>query len=205
MKKYSELDLLNRAVVGNTGQLINRLFESKYVRLSIRVPAYDLKRGQILVGTINDYIENENMELFTIEKLFVLLFEDFLKQVERGMDLDTLASVIKSKLEEQNPEEVEVIITNKQTNSGYGVFDIEELLNDSRKKRNKNPMVDIQIRILRKYCLRTEVLLHDLNELFPEVSLQVEDLIALRYRDVIKRVKEGRYEILQNIVRNVLG
>jgi hypothetical protein len=202
VRKFSRLDLLNNAVVGNAGEIINRLFESKYVRLDITVPLYDLKRATVFVGTVNDLIEDETDDLFTVEKFIVLLYEDFLKQIEKGMDLDTLAEAIDRKLKEQQQPEMKIHHYVESPSREIVLDDVRRHLKS--KKQNRNQMTSISFRILKKYVLRGEVLLHDLNEIYPKFQLDVEDLIALRFRDVMKQIKVGDYRILNNIVQNLI-
>lgn len=201
MKKYSRFDLLNNAIIGNTGQVINRLFESKYARLTIPIPVYDLKRAAVFVGTVNELIEEETDELFSIEKLIVLLYEDFLKQIDRGMDIDTLASAIEHKISEFRKVEMKVSHYLEQEPGDINLDDFKRHL--KKQKKNDIPFTYFSFRILKKYVLKGEVLLHDLNDVYPSIRLDVEELIALRFRDVMSQIKAGNYQILANIVQRL--
>ena len=48
--------------------------------------------------------------------------------------------------------------------------------------------------------LRGEVLLHDLQELYPALQLNVEEFLTLRFKDIMSQIKSGNYQILKNIV-----
>jgi hypothetical protein len=192
---------LNNAVVGNNGQVINRLFESKSIRLTISLPVYDLKRAAVFVGTVNELIEDETDKLFTIEQLISILYEDFLRQVEQGMDLDTLAEAIERKMNEFKKAEMKVYHYLSDVQDDLKLNDLKRQFKE--KKQVHNEQTYFQFRILKKYVLKGEVILHDLNELYPRIQLSVEELIALRFKDVMKQIKAGDYRILTNIVRKL--
>ncbi|MDX8367158.1 hypothetical protein [Cytobacillus sp. IB215665] len=200
MKKFSRIDLLNNSVVGNTGEIFNRLFESKYVRLEIYLPTYDLKRAQVFVMTVNDLIEDEVDEIFTVEKLIVLLYKDFLRQVEMGMDIHKLAKILESKIMERNDNDV-AINHYLETKEGISMDDINRQI--QKRKQRKNAFSFLTLRVLKKFVLKGEVLLHDLNELHPSIHLSVEELIAIRFKDVMSKIKAGDYTILSNIVSSL--
>jgi hypothetical protein len=197
VQKYSRLDLLNNAVVNHTGGLINRLFESKHTRLSIKVPLYDLKRAKVFVGTINEIIEDEVDGVFTLEELVCTFYLDFLRQIDRGMNLDTLAKWIKSVQKEQGNEGLSInhyLEEEKELN-------IEDLKKQfKRKSTKKKETTYISVRIEKQHVLRGEVFLHDLHELHPDLHLDVEEFLSLRFKDIMGQIKLGDYQILKNIV-----
>ncbi|MDP4084699.1 MAG: hypothetical protein Q8934_08810 [Bacillota bacterium] len=201
MKRYSRFDLLNNAIVGSTGQVINRIFESKEVKLTISVPEYDLKRASVFVGTINELIEDEVDELFTIEDLIVLLYKDLLRQIDIGMNLDTFARAIESKLNDFEKTNVKVHHYLKNLEENISLDEIRQQM--KQKKQVQNQEVYFSFRILKKYVLKGEVLLHDLNELYPKIHLNVEELIALRFKDIMREIKAGDYKILANIIQTL--
>ncbi|QVY63969.1 hypothetical protein [Cytobacillus gottheilii] len=197
MKKYSRLNLLSNAVLDNTGEIINRIFESKYARLEIEIPTSDLKRAQVFVNTVNELIEDEVDEYFTVDKLIVLLYRDFLRQVDQGMDLETLANAIRAKM---------AALENKTLKVKHYLALEEDMDLDSLKQRVKAQKKKrmsysvVTFKVYKQSVLRGELLLHDLAELHPDLEMTVEDLIALRLRDVLKEIKKGDYNILANVV-----
>jgi hypothetical protein len=196
MKKFSRLNLLNNAVMDNTGGLIHRLFESNYARLDIKVSLYDLKRAQVFVGTVNDIVEEELDTLFTLERLANLFYVDFLRQIDRGMNMDTLAKWIRSL---QEPEDSDISINHYLQDTSE--LNIDELKRHLKKKNaRKEEDTFISVKMKKQLVLRGEVLLHDLHELHPDLQLDVEEFLELRFKDIMKQVKSGDYTILKNIV-----
>ncbi len=183
-----------------TGDIINRMFDSKYARLDIWVPQYDLKRAQVFVSTVNDLVDDENIELFTIDKLIILLYEDFLRQIDYGMTLETLGNAIRNKLNELEEGNIKVTHYHDKQENKIELNDIVRHLNQKKENQRVNQERLISFRILKKYVLKGEVLLHDLSELHPDIQLTVEELICLRFRDVLNQIKKGDYSILANIV-----
>lgn len=202
MKKFSRFDLLNNVVLSPTGDIINRMFDSKYARLDIWVPQYDLKRAQVFVSTVNDLLDNEDedIELFSIDKFIILLYEDFLRQIDYGMTLETLGNAIRNKLNELEVRNIKVTHYHDNQENKIELNDIVRHMNQKKEIQRMNQERLISFRILKKYVLRGEVLLHDLSELHPDIHLTVEELICLRFRDVLNQIKKGDYSILANIV-----
>lgn len=197
MRKYSRLDLLNNAAIDHRGSLMHRLFESRYARLTITVPLYDLKRAKVFVGTINEIIADETDDIYTVEDLLNLLFLDFLRQIDRGMNLDTLAKWINSVKKEENGTELSInhyLDEKKEIN-------IEDLRHHFKRKNTmKEDSANISVKIEKQHVLKGEVLLHDLQELYPDIQLDVEEFLTLRFKDIVAQIKCGNYQILKNIV-----
>ncbi|MCP3742793.1 hypothetical protein [Rossellomorea sp. BNER] len=195
MRKFSRLDLLNNAVLDHAGGLIHRLFDSNHARLYIKTSLYDLKRAQVFVGTINEIVADETDKIFTLEKLLSIFYLDFLRQVDRGMNFDTLARWIRSVQEEENEVELSInhyLEEKKEVN-------IEELKQHFKRTR-KEEFTFINVKLDKHHVLRGEVLLHDLHEIHPDLQLDVEEFLSLRFRDIMKQVKAGEFQILKNIV-----
>jgi hypothetical protein len=197
MRKFSRLDLLNNAVIDHAGDLIHRLFESKHARLNIKVPLYDLKRAQVFVGTINEIIEDEVDDLFTLEELLYTFYLDFLRQIDRGMNLDTLAKWIRSIQEDEVDDDISI----NHYLGGKNEMNIEDLKQHfKRRNTKKEEYTFISVKIEKQHVLRGETLLHDLHEIHPDLQLDVEEFLTLRFRDIMKQVKAGEFQILKNIV-----
>lgn len=206
MKKFSQLNLINNAVVSGTGEIINRFFESKYVTLYIQVPRYTYLRGKILVSDINELLDEE-IKAFTLEELFQLLYEDLLKQMAYGdllrnnnkqgsFDLETMASFFMNKKEEffihQSQPEHALIQENAFT------FKLEE-----RIISKKVDIVEFPLRLFKKIALRGEVFLYDMAEVYPGFDLTLEESLAIHYCHVMKSVKQGNHDILRRILINI--
>lgn len=202
MKKYSRFDLLSSSIMDNSGGLIHRLFDSRYARLNVKVTKHHLKRAQVFVGTINEIIEDETDVILTVEKLTEMLYVDFLRSVNGGTTLEMLAKWIRSvQVEEHQEQELSIhhYLSEKKE------LDIEAL---KRQVKNRGRKVAdytyISVKIEKHQVLKGEVLLHDLNEIYPDMQLDVEEFLELRFKDIILQIKSGNYEILKNIVERIL-
>lgn len=220
MKKFSQFDLIKSAVVTGTGSVMGKLFESKYVELEIKVRKNSLLRGKILVSDVNDALEREyeddpntRFKYFTIEKLFNLLYTDFIRQIQRGsysyvengrkrekvIDQSTIAQSLLVQIKKLREENSEPVNTMRRVRDNHYVFEDIRM----KKKQRDNPILMYPIKILKSLALRGEVFLNDIYEQYPEVDLTVEDLISLRFEDVIRQIKSGNYDILHAIVKSV--
>ena len=202
MKKYSRFDLMSSAVMDNAGGLIHRLFESRYARLNIKVSLYHLKRAQVFVGTINEIVEGETDMVVTVEMLMEMLYKDFLRSIDGSTTLEMLSKWIRSVRVDDNSELDLSIHHYLNESQDLNVEDIKRQLKNRHKKREE--FTYISVKIDKQHILKGEVLLHDLNELYPDLQLDVEEFLSLRFKDIILQIKAGNYEILKNIVDLVL-
>lgn len=206
MKKFSQLNLINNAVVSGTGEIINRMFESKYDTLYIQVPRYDYLRGKVLVSDINDLL-NDEIKTFTLGELFQLLYEDLLKQMAYGdllrnnnkqgsFDLETMASFFMNKKEEFfiNQSQTEHALVQETAS----IFKLEEKVISK-----KVDIVEFPLRLIKKIALRGEVFLYDMAEVCPGFDLTLEESLAIHYCHVMKNVKQGNHDILRRILINL--
>lgn len=202
MKKYSRFDLMSSAVMDNAGGIIHRLFDSRYARLNIKVSTYHLKRAQVFVGTINEIVEDETDMILTVEMLTEMLYKDFLRSIDGGTTLDMLSKWIRSVRMDDNKKQDLSIHHYLSEGKDLNIADIKSQLKIRHKI--KEDFTYISVKIDKQHILKGEVLLHDLNEEYPDLVLDVEEFLSLRFKDIILQVKSGNYEILKNIVDLVL-
>ncbi|NMH67305.1 hypothetical protein HF072_00610 [Bacillus sp. RO3] len=202
MKKYSRFDLMSSAVMDNAGGLINRLFESRHARLNIKVSTYHLKRAQVFVGTINEIVEDETDMVLTVELLTEMLYKDFLRSIDEGTTLDMLSKWIRSISVDESQEQHLSIHHYLNEDQQINIEDIKRQLKNRHKKTEEFTYVSVKID--KQHILKGEILLHDLNELYPDLQLDVEEFLSLRFKDIILQIKSGNYDILKNIVERML-
>jgi hypothetical protein len=202
MKKFSQFDLLNNAVISATGKVISGIFESKYIKLELKVPKPDAIRGSMVVSQVNRYVKEINIErekrnqspieLFTFEKLVLLLYEDY---VEHKFDEDkyNLSRLLMRKKEQHREEDYEKVESFIQKDQWKFAF--EEV-----KRKYKYPMMICPIRIYKDYALQGEMLLYDLSEAYVEFNLTLDELMVIIYRECMKGLRSGNPDILKNIV-----
>ena len=142
-----------------------------------------------------------------------LLYTDFIRQIQRGtysyvengkqkekvIDLASIAHSLMVQIKNMREEESEQKRRMRKVNDNQYVFE------DVRVKKNHrdNQMLIYPIKILKSHALRGEIFLNDIYDNFPEVDLTVEDLISLRFEDVIRQIKSGNYDILHAIIDSI--
>lgn len=202
MRAYSHLNLLNRRVeiTGRSGfsTIIGSLFESKYVTLEIRIPTYDYLRGRQFVNDLKAILGEDMDPNFRVEHIFVTLYQDFLRQVRGGADLLDLAKLIMAGKKHfaglDAPVEVDFVSKNSFV-----------MVREDRPKRVKkeNRPVYLPIQVFRNEVERGEYLLYDMETLYPELDITVEELISIRYRDFMHEVKNGNNRVIRALMSNI--
>lgn len=195
MRKFSQLDLIHNAIVTGTGEVFQKLFESKYVKLDITIPKYELLRGKALVSDVNEILSAHGQSPITIDDLFTLLYMDFLHQIKSGTDLAAFGELLlrKKKEQEEDSYKVKDVI---QRNPFQ--FELQDKI-----IKNKKSLIVYPIKITRKAAWRGEVLLYDISQVVPDLNISLEELISIRYQDVMKSVKKGNVDVLRAIIANV--
>ncbi|MFC5449074.1 hypothetical protein ACFPOG_12445 [Paenibacillus aestuarii] len=202
MRAYSQLDLLSKTLgllgksrISSGYGIIN---DPRYVSLNIRTPHYDLLRGRQCIKDIAEILGDEMDLSFTVESLFVLLYADFIRQIRNGANLLELAKILmhgKRYFKKMDtPVEAELVSKNSF------VLVREERPNRARRE---NQLVDVPIRIHKDEAERGEYLLYDMEELYPEFDMTVEELISIRYREFMKAVKSGNMDVVKAVIANV--
>lgn len=194
MKVYSSLDLINKSLKSN---LLNKLFEFRYVTLPIELPSYEILRAKVLIDDIVEMVEEEGDEeiYITVEDLIVIFFRDFLRQIRSGTDLYAVSSVLKNKMFDQQEADGKIERKVKRITNHY--WSIE-----NRKRKNKSQSTILYVRLPRTLALRGEVFLHDLHKLDHGLRMNLEKLIAIRFRDVLNEVKSGNDKVIKAITEN---
>lgn len=203
MRAYSNLSLLNKKLgltgkKSGIGSILGSIFELKYVTLYIEIPGYDYVRGRNFVKDLKAILEDEMDPSFTVESIFVLLYADFLRQVRNGADLLDLAKLImtckRNFAKIDTPVEAELVSKNSFL-----------MVREERPKRTRkeNRPVAIPIRIYRDDAERGECLLYDMENLYPELDVTLEELISIRYREFMHEVKSGNNKIIKAVISNI--
>jgi len=170
-------------------------FEPDTVHLELKIPHYDLVRGELFCEDITEMAagDDEEQELtFEIDDLLFLLYKDFLIQI-RHYDMRALYEKVKNLQSKYQTRSVDL----KQKNE-FVWERIEKTL--SRGQR----IVNYWFEIKKKYVLRGEVFLLDLSNKYQDVSMTVEELISFLYSDFIYNVRQGNNDkIIREILKNL--
>lgn len=170
-------------------------FESDTVLLELKIPHYDLVRGELFCEDITEMAAGDDGEqelTFEIDDLLCLLYKDFLIQI-RHYDMRTLYEKVKNLQSKYQTRSVEL----KQKNE-FVWERIEKISSRGQK------IVNYWIEVKKKYVLRGEVFLLDLSNKYQDVSMTVEELISFLYRDFINNVRQGNNDkIIREILKNI--
>jgi len=170
-------------------------FEPDTVHLELKIPHYDLVRGELFCEDITEMAagDDEEQELtFEIDDLLFLLYKDFLIQI-RHYDMRALYEKVKNLQEKYQTKSVDL----KQKNE----FVWERIEKTSSRGQK---IVNYWIEVKKKYVLRGEVFLLDLSNKYQDVTMTVEELMSYLYRDFIYNVRKGNNDkIIREILKNL--
>lgn len=171
-------------------------FEPDTVHLELKIPHYDLVRGELFCEDINDELaasEDGVQELtFEIDDLLFLLYKDFLIQI-RHYDMCTLYDKVRNLQSKYQTRSMDL----KKKNEF-----VWERIEKTSSRRQK--IVNYWFEIKKKYVLRGEVFLFDLSNKYQDVSMTVEELISFLYSDFIYNVRQGNNDkIIREILKNL--
>jgi hypothetical protein len=202
VRSLSKLDLLKNKFQEEAKTFWQILKEPKFKYIDIVIPYYDYLRGQVLLADMEKILDN--CPGIDLGKLINLLYLQFLSQIRKGittvnnrkqgLDLNILSYKLislKNEYIEEPPKLVEKIQIEefKQITPTTWILQeqVEEIEHTSKEKP-KNAYLTIRIKNQEVY--RGEVLIYDLQQINPELSLNVEELIQILYMDFITKIKK---------------
>lgn len=205
MRALSRLNLIDKKINYDSSKksaietLLDVFFESKSVTLHIQVPYYDLLRGKVFISDLEAIIGQE-LKDFSVEDLFALLYEDFLRQIRKGADLQQIARwlmALKERYKEDDSEEVSDFVQRTD-------YSFELVTRDQQKStKRENRPTDVLISINRKLAERGEILLFDLTNLEDDFDLTLEEFMSIRYQDFMREVKAGNERVVKAVISNL--
>ncbi|MEK4951939.1 hypothetical protein NST12_16730 [Bacillus sp. FSL W8-1127] len=189
MKKYSEADVLGEefSLLPNTnkflGKLIYRFHRMSSTFLVIEVPLNIYLRAEIFCEDVRDLSETE----FGQQDLMNLLYHDFLRYAQKNPD----------------PQYIFQLLTSLDPSHGNKIH-LQKKPNSSTFQRTEKPIQQqtLYITLRKKYALRGEVLLADMEEIFPNHGFTLEKIFRLLYCDFIEKLKKGENnKSIENILK----
>lgn len=193
MKSYSKLNLLQNKLTGRDEpkSLLEYFFTSKYSYVTFTVPYYDYIRGEVFIDDLRDVMGKEVPLLFDLSGLINLLYEDFLTQIKKGTNLESMANfLVNSKSRYINPPMIEKRVI-KEVNTN--LFSLETVEDEVEEVKDDEPYkkAEITIRLKSSAILRGEVFLHDLSDYMSDDFLNIEELFTVLYLDFINKIREN--------------
>lgn len=193
MGKYSSANLLEEELEERPqrgdflGRMINKMVKTSNVLLTFQVPVSTYLRAEIFCEDIMDLAEDEAN--FTQEDLIDLLYYDFLHYAKKNPNPKAIHSLLVTL--HRNSGKV-MNLVNKDGGSVYNVIHRE----------NKQHMQTVRLTCKRKLALRGEVLLADMEEVFPNHGFTLEDVLEYLYCDFINKFRTGdNSEAVKTILR----
>ncbi|MDW7617556.1 hypothetical protein SC499_23465 [Peribacillus simplex] len=189
MGKYSQANLIDEelSLIGSSnfiGKLLHKVNKSSTVLLSIDVPLNLFLRAEIFCEDIQDLSDMH----FKQNDLMNLLYNDFLLFAKKNPDSKALFRLITS-LDHYAGK------NSRLEKSGESAFKLIHI--------DKNQeMKTLNLRMRRKFALRGEVLLADMEEVQPGHGYTLERVFELLYIDFIDKFRKGNHEgVVENILR----
>ncbi|CRH65982.1 Uncharacterised protein [Chlamydia trachomatis] len=191
MGKYSQANLINEelSLIGSTnfiGKMLHKMNKSSMILLSIKVPLNSYLRAEVFCEDIQDLSEMS----FDQKDLLTLLYEDFLYEGKRNPDLKKIFKVLNT-LEHESGK---TAVLEKKTDSIFKLIH----------KEQHEELQPLHLRVRRKYALRGEVLLADLEEDHPNHGFTIERVIELLYMDFIDKLRKGDNTEAMNTILRIL-
>lgn len=186
LKAFSRLDLISQEYERISSptlfeRVLCRLQRTREVQITINLPVELYLRGEILC---EDIMELGELERFTISDLMNILFDDFLKVIKFEHNLQDLHK----RLASRTPITINV-------NEYLDETDIEE--------SSSTDVVHTHIRLARKDALRGEVLLCDLEKVFPLHGFTLESVLQVILTDFLNEYQRGNHS--KTIIKDILS
>lgn len=178
MGKYSRADLLKEelTLIGSSdflGRFLQKVNKTSSVLFTIEIPLNLFLRAEVFCEDIQDLAEMP----FVQNDLINLLYNDFLTYAKKNPDPHALFRLLTS-LDQQAGKDARL---EKQ---GGSVFKLIH-------KDVHQEMKILQLRMRRKFALRGEVLLADMEEFQPGHGYTLERVFELLYIDFIDKFRKG--------------
>ncbi|MEH7375680.1 hypothetical protein [Neobacillus drentensis] len=178
MGKYSRADLLKEelSLIGSSdffGRFLQKVNKTSSVLLTIEVPLNLYLRAEVFCEDIHELAEMP----FVQNDLINLLYNDFLTYAKKNPDPRALFRLLTS-LDQQAGKNTRL------EKKGESVFKLSH-------KDVHQEMKTMQLRMRRKFALRGEVLLADMEEVQPKHGYTLERVFELLYIDFIDKFRKG--------------
>ncbi|MEJ9232588.1 hypothetical protein LAV79_24690 [Peribacillus butanolivorans] len=189
MGKYSKANLIDEelSLIGSTnfiGKMLHKMNKSSMILLSIEVPLNSYLRTEVFCEDIQDITETP----FDQRDLLTLLYEDFLYEAKINPDLKKVFKVL-TRLEHESGK---TAVLEKKTDS------IFKLIHKEQHKELKS----LDVRMRRKYALRGEIILADMEDPHPNHGYTIERVLELLYMDFIDDFRKGdNTEVIKKIIK----
>ncbi|MGE1102245.1 hypothetical protein [Peribacillus simplex] len=189
MGKYSQANLLveELSLIGSSnfiGKLLHKVNKSSTVLLRVDVPLNLFLRAEVFCEDIQDLSDMH----FELNDLMNLLYNDFLLFAKKNPDSNALFRLLTS-LDQYAGKDSRL--------EKYGDYAFKLI------HRDKNQdMKTLNLRMRRKFALRGEVLLADMEEVQPEHGYTLEKVFELLYIDFIDKFRKDNHAgAVENILR----
>ncbi|WP_413381203.1 hypothetical protein [Alkalihalobacillus sp. 1P02AB] len=183
---YSECDLIDKELKQNS--FLSRIFESRNVHVKLMLPNDIYFRAKVLCEDVYNMTDKH----FTLDNLVQMLWNDFLSDVIAKQDIKYIYKLLLDydrgttnvRLEQYNEQKVEDVPL-------YPV----------RKRVDKAEHEIFYCRLPRKDVLRGEVMLSDIDKVYPNHHLKMERVLEILLIDFIEKYEKGE---AKSIIKELL-
>ncbi|WP_240415988.1 hypothetical protein [Paenibacillus periandrae] len=177
-----------------TWQLLTSLFRSqtekpsKYDSIMIKLPHTEFSRIEVFLDDISDSTDGEYS--ITFIGLTSILLADFLKQISIGIPLSNLAEALMAKHTKYlQPFQSDL---KQQSINRWNLVESKVPA-----PRRKYKIISFQIHL--KALRRMTVLLMDLNNINPDFSMTIEEIITVLLRDFVHEIRTKDHSEIMSV------
>lgn len=184
-KAFSRLDLMAQEYERISRptmfeRMLCRLQRTKYVQLGIHIPVELYLRGEILC---EDIMEMGELDAFTLSDLVDILFQDFLKIMKQEHNVIDLHK----RLQQRAP--IVIHLNEDDENELHALIE-------------KGKVYTV-IRLARKDALRGEVILCDMEKVFPSHGFTLESVLQVIVTDFLMEYQHGNHS--NSLIEEILS
>lgn len=195
----NELGLLPMSKKNWAGRIIYSLYKKTNVEYTLSLPAPIYLRAEAFCEDICELGET----FFDQRDLLIVLYDSFLYQVRKDDDVEVTYTQLMM-LYELYTNKVPVKISRNDEDTHRDRFPSYRLLSE---EKDLNNLVELEVSFERKHALRGEILLADMEVLFPDHPFTLEKLLEMLLFDFIEEYRKGNHKsamksILQNLKSN---
>jgi hypothetical protein len=203
-KSYAKNSLLTEKLSGmnEVKGFFHHIFTTRK-HLTLPLPYYDYLRGKVFIEDLRDNFGQEVPYSFDIGVLIYILYDDFLRQVKKGVKNEDVAKYLLKGDKNYFSKERKQKKVIKALSQHVFEFQTEEEMEEEDTVKKAY----LELRMRNSEILRGEVLIHDLEPYLNEVQMDLEKLIIIVFSDFITSIKNNgnSLDVQKSIIANILS
>lgn len=164
---------------------------NQYIPLIVKIPEYDLLRAEVFLEDVMETI-NREYEVSMIE-LTALLIKDFLRVTSSNTKLEELKKNLLGR-------KAEYLSSKEKVKEWVEITPGHNTLRERERVRRRR-YFELHLEIPRKVALRAEIILYDLEQMYPPFQMTLEELVTILILDFVHQLQTGKQkEIVKKFV-----